>query len=146
MQRIEETFDIARPVAEVYDEINNVGEIGYAIAGVKEVRVLSDTESQWKIEARAGFLSKTVELRGRIVERRPPQYLGFEGDGRQVKVTGHIDLTQLDPSVTRCHVLIEAHVAGALGPIADLIAKGPQQKLIRDTVANLKQRLERKAA
>jgi carbon monoxide dehydrogenase subunit G len=91
-------------------------------------------------------LSKTVELRGRIVERRPPQYLGFQGDGRQVKVTGHIDLTRLDPAVTRCHVLIEAQVAGALGPIADLIAKGPQQKLIRDTVANLKQRLERKAA
>ena len=43
-------------------------------------------------------------------------------------------------------MLIEAQVAGALGPIADLIAKGPQQKLIRDTVANLKQRLERQAA
>lgn len=146
MQRIEETFDIARPIAEVYDEINNVGEIGYAIAGVKEVKVLSDTESQWKIVAKAGFMSKTVDLRGRIVERRPPQYLGFEGDGRQVDVKGHLDLTPIGPATTRCHVLIEAQVAGALGPIADLIAKGPQQKLIRDTVANLKQRLERKAA
>ena len=146
MQRIEETFDIARPIAEVYDEINNVGEIGYAIAGVKEVRVLSDTESQWKIVAKAGFMSKTVDLRGRIVERRPPQYLGFEGDGRQVNVTGHLDLIPVGPALTRCHVLIEAQVAGALGPIADLIAKGPQQKLIRETVANLKQRLERKAA
>ena len=101
MQRIEETFEIARPVDQVYAEINNVGEIGYAIAGVKEVKVISDTESQWKIEAKAGFLSKTVELRGRIVERRPPEYLGFEGDGSQVRVTGHIDLAPGGPGRRR---------------------------------------------
>jgi carbon monoxide dehydrogenase subunit G len=145
MQRIEETFDIARPVDQVYAEINNIGEIGYAIAGVKDVKVLSDTASVWKIEAKAGFLSRQIELNGRITERRPPEHLGFEGEGQQVKVTGYVDLLPQGDG-TRCHVLVEAQVGGALGPIAELIAKGPQRRLISETVANLRQRLERTAA
>jgi carbon monoxide dehydrogenase subunit G len=55
--KIEDGFDVACPIGRVYEEINNIAEIGYCIAGVKEVTVISEDESDWRIEARAGFMA-----------------------------------------------------------------------------------------
>jgi carbon monoxide dehydrogenase subunit G len=140
--KIEEQFTIAIPIDRMYSEINNIGEIGYCIAGVQRVEVLSDTESRWTIEAKAGFMARVFKLEGRVTDRRPPSYFGFAGTGQDVEVTGYLELEAVDPDKTTCRAVIEAEVTGAFKTIVELMAKGPQQQLIRQTIKNLRERLE----
>ena len=140
--KIEEAFEIAVPIDRMYREINDVGQIGYCIAGVKDVNVVSDDESRWKVEARAGFMARTFNLTGKITERRPPESLAFSGAGQDVTIAGHVQLQSLAPDRTRCETVVEATVVGPFASIVDLMAKGPQQALIQDTITNLRKRLE----
>jgi carbon monoxide dehydrogenase subunit G len=139
---VEEKFDIACPIDEMYRQLNDVGEIGYCIAGVQEVTVHSPDESTWKVIFRAGIMQRTVSLNARIVERVAPTRIGFAGDGQDVEIGGHVDLEPVDADVTRCTIVIEANITGPLGPLVELMAKGPQQALILETISNLKSRLE----
>jgi carbon monoxide dehydrogenase subunit G len=139
--KIETSFEIAFPIEALYREINDVGRIGYCVAGVKDVRVLTADESLWKVEARAGFMARTFNLRGKIVERRPPEYIAFVGQGQDVEVTGHLNLKALGPSLTKCEAVVEATVTGAFASVVDLMARGPQQALIQQTIDNLRNRL-----
>jgi carbon monoxide dehydrogenase subunit G len=140
--KISESFEIEVPIARVYDEVNNPEALGGCVAGVKEVVVIGPDESRWKIEARAGFMSRTFKLNGRIVERRPPQYIGFVGNGQDVELTGAVALTELAISRTRVEAVIDASVVGPMASLVDLMAKGPQQALIRETIGNLRKKLE----
>jgi carbon monoxide dehydrogenase subunit G len=140
--RIAEAFEIDVEIERVYFEVNDPERIGSCVAGVKEVVALSPDESRWKIEARAGFMARTFKLNGRIVERRPPGFIAFAGEGQDVSLTGQVTLTPLGPSRTRCETVIDANVMGPLAPLVDLMAKGPQEALIQETIANLRRRLE----
>jgi carbon monoxide dehydrogenase subunit G len=139
--KIEDEFTVSCPIDQVYKEINNIGDIGYCIAGVKDVQTLSEDESDWKIEARAGFMARTFRIRGMITERRPSELLAFAGSAPEVQIAGFVALTSLDPATTTCAVTIEIEVTGAFKSLVDQMAKRPQQQMIRQTIDNLRQRL-----
>jgi carbon monoxide dehydrogenase subunit G len=140
--KIQEAFEIAAPIDRMYREIIDVGEIGYCIAGVKEVKVIGADESQWKIEARAGFMARTFNLNGKITERRPPELLAFSGKGQDIEISGRVQLSPVSATRTRCETVVEAVVTGPFAALVDLMAKGPQQALIKQTIQNLRNRLE----
>jgi carbon monoxide dehydrogenase subunit G len=144
--KIEDEFDVVCPIERMYSEINNIGEIGYCIAGVKEIRTISDDESEWTIEARAGIMARTFRIRGLITERRPPEGITFTGRAPEVKIAGSVRLSAVDETTTRCAVSVEFEVIGAFKPLVDQMAKGPQQRMIRETIANLRGRLDVVAA
>jgi uncharacterized protein len=144
--KIDDEFDVACPIGRMYSEINNIGEIGYCIAGVKEIRTISDDESEWTIEARAGIMARTFRIRGLITERRPPEGITFTGRAPEVKIAGSVRLSAVDETTTRCAVSVEFEVIGAFKPLVDQMAKGPQQRMIRETIANLRGRLDVVAA
>lgn len=141
VQRLETTFDVAAPIELVYRAICDVGEIGYVVAGVKDVQALSQTESQWKVEIRAGIVAQTIKVRGRITEQRPPLHLGFAAEGQNVAVTGAIDLEATAPDLTACRVTVQAEVTGRLAPIVDLVSRTTQKQLIAQTIANFRKKL-----
>ena len=143
--KIEQTFEVGAPIERLYGVLNDVDEIGQCIAGVKEVVAVSDTESRWKIEARAGFMARMFNIAGTITERRPPSYLAFRGVGQDVTISGFVELERVEARVTRCSAVVEAETSGALAPLVDLMARGPQQALIEQTIANLRRRLDTEA-
>ena len=140
--KIEETFQIAVPIDTMYHEINRIDDIGWCVAGVKQVKAIDEDRSKWKIEARAGFMARTFELDATIVERRPPERLAFTGRGQDLEMSGHLELRPLGPQTTECHIEVDVTVTGPFASIVDLMAKGPQQQLIRQTIANLRKKLE----
>lgn len=140
--RVEERFEVACAIEDMYRQMNDVGEIGYCVAGVEDVTVHSADESTWRVAFRAGVMQRTVSLNARVVERQAPSRIVFAAGGQDVEITGHVELAPLAPDLTGCAVLIEASISGPLGPLIDLMAKGPQQQLIRETVSNLRTRLE----
>jgi carbon monoxide dehydrogenase subunit G len=140
--KIEETFEIATDIDRMYRELNDVGHIGYCVAGVKQVDVVDHTHSRWRIEQRIGFMARTFNLDAQIVERRAPTFIGFKANGQDVEINGHVQLDERGSERTGCEILIDAAVTGPLAPLVDLMAKGPQQQLIQETINNLRRRLE----
>ncbi|CAN5196818.1 hypothetical protein BH10PSE7_BH10PSE7_13330 [soil metagenome] len=141
MTRIEEIFDVAAPIARVYDSICNVGEIGYVVAGVQKVDVLSEDESDWKVLVKAGMISQTMTLRGTITSREPPRKLTFRAEGRNVSLDGLVELEAGDAGVTHCRVVAQSEVTGRLAPLINLIARTTQKQLIAETVSNFRKKL-----
>lgn len=140
--RIEQEFTVEIPIERLYLEMNNVADIGYCIEGVKKVQALSETETRWVVEARAGFMARTFQLAGVITERRPPTYLAFAGAGQDLKLSGFFELTALQASETKCRAVVDCEVVGSFKTIVDLMAKGPQQQMIAKTISNVRRRLE----
>jgi carbon monoxide dehydrogenase subunit G len=141
MISIEEEFSVDRPIAVVFDSIGNVGEIGYVVAGVEDVKVVSEEESIWRIQVKAGILAQTLTLHGTILSRCRPNYLEFRAIGRNVVVSGSITLSEQSPSITHCRVAVQSEVKGRLASIVNLVARTTQRQLIDQTVRNFQNKL-----
>jgi carbon monoxide dehydrogenase subunit G len=139
---VEETFDVGASSDEIYRLLNDVGEIGYCIAGVKHVEVISALESRWKIEQTFGFMARSFTLEARITEQRPGERIAFLAKGQDVNVTGYLNLVADGQASTSCHLTMQVDATGALAPLVDLFAAGPQQALIYQTLNNLREKLE----
>ncbi len=61
-------------------------------------------------------------------------------------MSGHLDLRSRTPELTDCEIEVDVTVSGPFASIVDLMAKGPQQQLIRQTIANLRKKLETQQA
>lgn len=146
MQTLEIDFDVAMPIDDVYRAVSNIGEFGYVLAGVKDVTMLDEDRSEWKVEVRAGMIAQTLTLQGRVVERQPPRLLAFVSEGRNVNVRGRIELDSAAPASTICRVAVEAEVTGKLAPIVDLISRSTQKQMIAQTIENFRLKLAQKAA
>jgi carbon monoxide dehydrogenase subunit G len=140
--KIEEEFEVASSIEHLYGELNDVGEIGYCIAGVKDVQVIDADHSRWKIEQRFGAIARTFDLQAEISERQPPERILFEARGQDVEINGSVQLERVSDEQTRCAIVIDVNAIGALVPLLEIFAKGPQRALIRKTVSNIRQRLE----
>jgi len=141
LHSIETNFDVALPIEDVYRAISNIGEFGYVLAGVKEVQMLDADHSVWKVEVRAGMVAQTLTLYGRVVERQPPRLLSFAADGKNVVMSGQIELATAASAQTICRVAVNAEVTGRLAPIIDLISRTLQKQMIAQTIENFRQKL-----
>jgi carbon monoxide dehydrogenase subunit G len=139
---IKEQFRVPVDPVVTYHALNDVGGIGECIAGVQEVSVIDDDRSRWKLEVRAGFMALEIALEARIVERVEGQRIGFAAEGQDVTLTGRVELSGADGGATDCDVFIDAVIGGPLGPMADIMARGPQEALVAETVRNIRARLE----
>jgi carbon monoxide dehydrogenase subunit G len=146
LQTLDISFDVALPIDEVYRAVGNIGEFGYVLAGVKEVTMLDEDRSEWKVEVRAGMIAQTLTLQGQVTERQPPRLLAFASQGKNVQVRGRIELSATEPAVTVCRVAVEAEVTGRLAPIVDLISRTTQKQMIAQTIENFRLKLAQKAA
>jgi carbon monoxide dehydrogenase subunit G len=140
--RIEEQFEVPVGVELAFRALNDVEAIGRCVAGVQDVVVLDEDRSRWTLVVRAGFMALTVTLDASIVERSAPDSISFTATGQDVELSGRIALSAggTDRS-TNCDLVIDAEIGGALGPLADVMARGPQEQLIAETIQNLRQRL-----
>jgi carbon monoxide dehydrogenase subunit G len=140
--RVEERFAVSSPRELVYALLNDVGEIGTCVAGVQSIEVVDEMRSRWRIEQRFGFIARTFTLDARITEREPLRRVAFAASDREVAITGHVALEEALGGGTDCAILLDIDVSGPLAPLVEIFARGPQQALIRQTVANLRERLE----
>ena len=139
---VEQSFDVASPVDTVFDTLKSVRDIGLCVAGVKSVDLIDERRSTWRIEQRLGFMSRSFTLAAEITELHRPDRIGFSAVDNDVTVTGAVNLAPNGNQSTQCKLQMEIEVSGALAPLVDLFAKGPQEALIRDTIANLRTKLE----
>jgi carbon monoxide dehydrogenase subunit G len=140
--RVEERFEVSSPRERVYALLNDVAEIGLCVAGVQSIEVVDETRSRWRIEQRFGFIARTFTLDAQITARDPLTRVAFVAADREVSITGHVALAAAEDGRTECAIELDIDVSGPLAPLVEIFAKGPQEALIRQTLANLRERLE----
>lgn len=141
-QRTEITFTLPASQAEAYTLISDLGAIGRCLAGVKSVTVLSDEDSEWRVEVRAGVVAQTVTLRARMLDRRPPESLAFSARGMNIELEGQATLRTSGPRETEVQVVATVQPRGPLAPLIDLVMRRTQQRLVDESVQNIKRYLE----
>lgn len=141
MQTLEEEFAVDAPIEGVWRAISDVASIGTVVAGVKAVEVLGPLEAAWTVEVRAGMIAQTLRLQGRVIEQRPPHWLGFTASGRNVAVSGAVTLAPDAAGGTLCRVAVQAEVTGRLAPLIELVSRTTQKQLVAQTIANFRQRM-----
>ncbi len=70
--------------------------MGHCIPGCEEVRPIDDKNALFKIKFKVGYLSKTFELKAKIVEITPPTLMKFTGSGQDAEIAGRLELTPLE--------------------------------------------------
>ena len=140
--RIEEQFEVSSPIERVYGELNDISGIGECIAGFKDVQTIDESHSHWKFEQRFGAMAKTFDLDATITERERPERLAFQASGQEVTIDGHVALRQIHAEQTHCEIVMDVEVVGPLAPLVEIFAKGPQKKLIEQTISNLREKLD----
>lgn len=141
MYEVTEEFEVGSPIERVFAAISDIGEFGYALAGVKHVEIISPSLSRWKVEVKAGIMARTLVLDGRITERVEPKGIAFEGEGPNISVAGSIWLEAVDANTTRCKAHARSEVTGRLAPLINLVVKTTQKQLIAQTIINFRNRL-----
>lgn len=139
--QIQETFEVAIPREQVYAEFGDVAGIGSCIAGVEDIQVVNDDESRWRVGLTAGFMAVTIDLDAKITERRSPEEVKFVATGQNVELAGAVILSEAGTGSTSCDITIDIDPQGGLAPLMVQLGRGPQERLAKETISNLREHL-----
>ncbi|MFQ5762090.1 MAG: CoxG family protein [Candidatus Bathyarchaeia archaeon] len=142
MQESSRTFRIAAPIEKVFNFVKDVEQVGWCIAGVKEVKAISPTQSEWKVTVTAGIISQTITFKVVLNELKETSFMSFSGEGRNLKFSGSLELTAAGPTETDATFKAVVEATGAFARLIDLIMGNTADKLAEETVQKIKARLE----
>lgn len=107
---VERVYEINAPIEDVWDLLSDASLRATAISVVEEFHQEGD-ETVWTVSLPIRLVPGRVRVRTRDVERRPPEYVRFEGTARIMTVTGEHDLAPTDEG---CRVTNRFEVDGAV--------------------------------
>ena len=114
MSGVTESVDVAVPVRAAYDQWTQFEEFPRFMAGVEEVRQLSDTMTHWKVDI--GGVSR--EFDARITEQLPDERVAWTStDG--TRQAGVVTFHRLDDAHTRVTLQLEFEPEGVVEKVGD---------------------------
>ncbi len=134
------TFRVQARIEDVRRFLSDPQELGKCIVGVKEVRSMGCNDSIWKVEVRAGFIAQLMTLRAHI-ENLEQNRITFKAEGQNLQLLGQADLAEEDRG-TSIHLNARVEPTGPLAGLINSVMKNTQQKLIDETVLNIRSKLE----
>jgi carbon monoxide dehydrogenase subunit G len=138
-----EQFDIGNSLQECWKFVSDLANVGHCIPGCEEVRPIDDKNALFKIKFKVGYLSKTFELKAKIVEITPPTFMKFTGSGQDAEIAGRLELTALETR-TGIKYTIEIVPISATGKTAlTLIGKETVRKQTSEFASCVKAMLEK---
>ncbi len=138
-----EQFDLTSSLEECWKFVSNLDNVGHCIPGCEEVRALDDKIAVFKIKFKVGYLSRTFELKAKIVEMTPPTFMKFSGSGQDAEITGSLELSSRDLQ-SSIRYTIEIMPISATGKTAlTLIGKETVRKQTSEFASCVKAALEK---
>ena len=141
MQEACQTFRIKAPTKDVFDFLQDIEKAGRCIAGVKEIKVVSPTDSEWKTTITAGIISRTMDLKVHF-DQIKPELISFTGEGRNIKFTGSLGLKPISVNETEAVFKVVINASGPLAQLIDLMMGHIAERLAKESVENIKKVLE----
>jgi carbon monoxide dehydrogenase subunit G len=90
--RATEQFDLQSPIDASWEFLSNLVNVGHCIPGCEEVRPVDDKTATFRIKFKVGYLSKTFDLKARIIEETELTFMKFTGSGPDAEISGKLEL------------------------------------------------------
>lgn len=91
-----EEFRVDASLEETWKFISDISNVGHCIPGCEDVRQIDETTALFKIKFKVGYLSKTFELKVKILERIADVRLKFTASGQDAEIAGSLELNSLE--------------------------------------------------
>ena len=133
-----------------WDLVSDMERFSLCIPGCKEVKTISATEFDWKLETKVLRTTRKATARTRTVKMEPPTHAEFVGEGRlfersnhyKLTITGMTDLETMEDDKTRVIFSGDVKASGLGGAIIEKVAAGQMDSLFSEFESNIKQALE----
>ena len=134
---------------ETWNLVSDMERFSLCIPGCKEVKTISETEFDWKLETRVLRTTRKATARTRAVKMEAPTHAEFVGEGRlfersnyyKLTITGATDLETVDNGKTRITFSGDVKASGLGGAIIEKVAAGQMDGLFQEFENNIKQAL-----
>jgi len=139
---------VEAPAQEVWDFLLDLEKLSGCVPGLQEAYRERDGEYRLIVKTRVGFLTATVDLRGRILESHPPKMVRTEFKGADSKLGSSLtqintlELVELGPWKTQVRYSTDVAFLGALGKLGGRVVKAKASEIIKQFNGTLKARIE----
>ena len=138
------------PLQKTWALVSDMERFSLCIPGCKEVKVISETEFDWKLETKVLRTTRKATARTTTVKMEPPTHAEFVGEGRlfersnhyKLTITGTTDLETMEDDKTRVTFSGDVKASGLGGAIIEKVAAGQMDSLFQEFENNIKQALE----
>lgn len=138
------------PLQTTWALVSDMERFSLCIPGCREVKTISATEFDWKLETKVLRTTRKATARTRTVKMEPPTHAEFVGEGRlfersnhyKLTITGATDLETLENDKTRVIFSGDVKASGLGGAIIEKVAAGQMDSLFSEFESNIKQALE----
>lgn len=141
--KLTQGFDVARPVKEVWDFLDQPEAVAGCVPGVEQLSVLSRDDIEVRITQSVGPMNATFAATVQITERQPEQRIVFTAQGKSVRgAMGNVRaavIVGLAPSDSGTKVTVDGDVvlAGALGSVGQKVVAKQAGKVTAEFARNL---------
>lgn len=150
MPEISREIIVDAPLQTTWDLVSDMERFSLCIPGCKEVKTISATEFDWKLETKVLRTTRKATARTRTVKMEPPTHAEFVGEGRlfersnhyKLTITGTTDLETMEDEKTRVIFSGDVKASGLGGAIIEKVAAGQMDSLFSEFESNIKQALE----
>ncbi|MYH70552.1 MAG: hypothetical protein F4147_10885 [Gammaproteobacteria bacterium] len=150
MPEISREIIVNAPLQTTWDLVSDMERFSLCIPGCKEVKVISETEFDWKLETKVLRTTRKATARTRTMKMEPPTHAEFVGEGRlfersnhyKLTITGTTDLETVEDDKTRVIFSGDVKASGLGGAIIEKVAAGQMDSLFSEFENNIKQALE----
>ena len=130
--------------------VSDMQRFSLCIPGCKEVKPISETEFDWKLETKVLRTTRKATARTRAVKMEPPSHSEFVGEGRlfersnhyKLTITGTTDLETMEDDKTRIIFAGNVKASGLGGAIIEKVAAGQMDGLFAEFEKNIKRALD----
>ena len=139
-----EDFLIQSGINQCWDFVSSLKNVGYCIPGCESVTQIDSNTANFKVKLRVGYISRTLDLRAKILQARAPNHFAFMGQGVDAEISGAIDLSPQGMQ-TRLTYKIEIVPISVTGKTAvTMMGKDLVKKQAREFAACVRSKLEEK--
>lgn len=149
MPEISKEIIVNASLHETWALVSNMERFSLCIPGCKEVRTVSETEFDWKLETKVLRTTRKATARTTTLKMVPPTHAEFAGEGRlfersnhyKLTITGTTDLETMEQDKTRIIFSGDVRASGLGGAIIEKVAAGQMDSLFEEFEKNIKQAL-----
>jgi carbon monoxide dehydrogenase subunit G len=125
----------------------DLSNIGSCIPGCEQVSSIDSNSAVFKVKVKIGYISRTFDLRAKLLEQKPPDFLTFTAEGQDAEIKGTVrlsfDRTVEGKSATTVNYSIEIRPISVMGKTAiSMIGKDFVKKQASEFAICVKNTLE----
>jgi carbon monoxide dehydrogenase subunit G len=128
MIHVEQKFDIRASRAEVWAFISDMNRVVPCVPGVEKIEALADEKYKMRMTTRIGPIKATFDGVLTFVEKRPPQAMRLQMDGKdiltgsKIRIAATVDLVETAEGMVTVVGKADVDVLGALGKYGQGVA------------------------